>query len=377
MKTRSGLRTMRESGLYVGACPIYGYQKLAVNKNQLVPDDNTAPVVNRIFNLKLTGMSAARIAEGLNQDGILSPLAYKKKNGLPHPCNGFADNEKPKWSASTVLRILKDETYTGTLVQGKQYKLNYKIQKQFVHPSSKWARCEKAHDAIINPFDFETVQRILLMDTRTSPGDDSVGLFSGLLICGCCGGKMTRKTQKCNHAVYRYYYCPTGKEKGCHAPVMITEDTLTKAVFKEMRQYALEAQSLSKQLDVMNNEEIYHLLIKKKLAFIESTQEELLQLRAFYRSLSLSVMKGVITVQDCADMGVHYSQSILQLEVETARVTRKIQEIENLIEENVQWTVAIAKLSAYDSFERADIVRLVRSITVFSKLNINVALVSI
>lgn len=158
---------------------------------------------------------------------------------------------------------------------------------------------------------------------------------------------------------------------------MITEDTLTKAVFKEMRQYALEAQSLSKQLDVMNNEEIYHLLIKKKLAFIESTQEELLQLRAFYRSLSLSVMKGVITVQDCADMGVHYSQSILQLEVETARVTRKIQEIENLIEENVQWTVAIAKLSAYDSFERADIVRLVRSITVFSKLNINVALVSI
>lgn len=203
MKTRSGLRTMRESGLYVGACPIYGYQKLAVNKNQLVPDDNTAPVVNRIFNLKLTGMSAARIAEGLNQDGILSPLAYKKKNGLPHPCNGFADNEKPKWSASTVLRILKDETYTGTLVQGKQYKLNYKIQKQFVHPFSKWARCEKAHDAIINPFDFETVQRILLMDTRTSPGDDSVGLFSGLLICGCCGGKMTRKTQKCNHAVYR------------------------------------------------------------------------------------------------------------------------------------------------------------------------------
>lgn len=211
MKTRNSLHAMRESGLYVGACPIYGYQKSPINKNQLIPDKNTKSVVQQIFKLKLMGMSAARIATQQNSDGVLSPLAYKKKMQLPHPHNGFADTKAAMWSASSVLRILKDETYSGTLVQGKQYKLNYKLPKNFIRPSDEWIRCEKTHDAIVTRYDFEAVQRILLIDTRTPLGDDFVGLFSGLLKCGCCGGSMTRKMYKSGGIVYRYYYCTTGK----------------------------------------------------------------------------------------------------------------------------------------------------------------------
>lgn len=31
-----------------------------------------------------------------------------------------------KWQAIQVLRILKNEVYTGTMVQGKRQKINYK-----------------------------------------------------------------------------------------------------------------------------------------------------------------------------------------------------------------------------------------------------------
>lgn len=160
VRMRSSLQTMRQNGLYVGACPIYGYQKSSENKNQLVPDSNTELVVLRIFEMKLAGMSAAKIAARLNAEKILSPLAYKRHCGLSHPRNGFADKDDAEWSAVTILRILKDQTYAGILVQGKQYKLNYKLQKQVTRPSGEWVCCPNAHKAIVLQHDFETVQRI-------------------------------------------------------------------------------------------------------------------------------------------------------------------------------------------------------------------------
>ena len=39
---------------------------------------------------------------------ILSPLAYKRSQGLPYAKGGYADREDCKWSATTVIRILQD-----------------------------------------------------------------------------------------------------------------------------------------------------------------------------------------------------------------------------------------------------------------------------
>ena len=73
--------------------------------------------------------SASKIASELNRLGNLSPLAYKKNNGLPYAKKGYADKADCKWSATTIIRILQDETYTGTLVQGKQGTPHYKIKQ--------------------------------------------------------------------------------------------------------------------------------------------------------------------------------------------------------------------------------------------------------
>lgn len=69
----------RKEGLYVAAFTPYGYQKSEENKNQLVIDEQTAPIIKDIFKMKLDGMSAAKIADVLNEKGILSLLCIKKK----------------------------------------------------------------------------------------------------------------------------------------------------------------------------------------------------------------------------------------------------------------------------------------------------------
>jgi DNA invertase Pin-like site-specific DNA recombinase len=173
VKTRSALNIKRERGDYVGACPVYGYVKSAENKNRLIADEYPASVIRDIFRMKLEGISALKIAENLNNGGVLSPYQYKKDRGLPHPRNGYADKADAKWSATTIIRILNDEIYTGTLVQCKLGTLNYKIKDLLQKPESDWKRTENAHEAIISKADFDLAQRIMRLDTRTAPGSDS------------------------------------------------------------------------------------------------------------------------------------------------------------------------------------------------------------
>jgi DNA invertase Pin-like site-specific DNA recombinase len=85
IKTRSALNVKRANGDYIGACPVYGYRKSTQNRNLLIPDEYAANIVRKIYKMKLSGLSAAKIAEYLNGIGILSPLQYKKDRGLPHP----------------------------------------------------------------------------------------------------------------------------------------------------------------------------------------------------------------------------------------------------------------------------------------------------
>ena len=196
VKTRSALEVKRRSGDFVGAFTIYGYVKVGDKHKSLEVDEYAANVVRDIFRKRLEGFSASHIADELNRLGILSPLAYKRNHGMPHAKGGYTDRKDCKWSATTIIRILQDETYTGTLVQGKQTTPHFKLKEREDKPSSEWIRVEGTHEAIIQKHDFDLVQRLRRIDTRTSPKSDKVYLFSGILICGCCGCRMTRKTNR-------------------------------------------------------------------------------------------------------------------------------------------------------------------------------------
>lgn len=153
VKTRTSLDVKRRNGDFVGAFTVYGYIKSEDNKNLLVPDPYASRVVQNIFQMRLEGSSALRIANELNRLGILSPLAYKKNHGLPYAKKGYADREDCKWSATTIIRMLQDETYTGTLVQGKQGTSNYKIKQMEQKPESEWIRIPDAHEPLITKYE--------------------------------------------------------------------------------------------------------------------------------------------------------------------------------------------------------------------------------
>ena len=89
--------------------------------------------------------------------------------GIPYAKNGYADKENCKWSATTIIRILSDEIYTGTMVQGKRTTPHFKLKELETKPTSEWVRVEGTHEAIIDKADFDLVQKLKRLDTRTSP----------------------------------------------------------------------------------------------------------------------------------------------------------------------------------------------------------------
>ena len=210
IKIRSHMDIKRRNGEYIGAFAAYGYLKDEENKNHLVVDEYAADVVRDIFSMKLCGMSQQAIADKLNADGILSPIQYKKSIGVGLN-SSFQKSLKPKWSYNAVLRILKNEVYTGTVVQGKCTTPNYKIKKRIHKDEAEWIRVEDMHEAIIPKSDFDIVQEILLRDTRVAPEQVEVFPLAGMVFCADCGEPMVRKTVPAGGKKYVYYVCSGNK----------------------------------------------------------------------------------------------------------------------------------------------------------------------
>ncbi len=147
----------------------FGYRKTKTDKHKLEIDPSAGSVVQDIFKMKLQGMSQDAIANRLNELGILSPFEYKISSGS-HYETGFRQKEQALWSSVTVR------------VQGKRTTPNHKVKQTYVKPEDDWIRIEKNHEPLVSDRDFEIVQRLLGMDTHTSPDQKQVYLLSGIAV---------------------------------------------------------------------------------------------------------------------------------------------------------------------------------------------------
>lgn len=372
VKTRSALLVKRKNGDYVGACPIYGYQKSGENKNRLVIDEYAARVVRDIFRRKIDGASAKKIADELNGLNILSPLAYKKDRGLPHPKKGFADCPDAKWSATTVIRILQDETYTGTLVQGRQGTYNHKIKNVVDKPAEEWIRTENAHEPIIRRQDFDLVQRIIGLDTRTAPFGDKVYLFSGILICGRCGACMTRKTNTYKDKKYFYYYCPTGKKHGCEHPAMLKEDDLIKCVLESLQSHISNVVSLSELLDSISEEQLNHELIAEYKEQIAENEAQLANVTRFKTTLYENFVGGLLDKGEYKALKDNYAERTEQLREAIRRLRQEMDSVKDNSNERLKWTQHFKRFATMTELDRRAVIALIQSIRVESKTELKV-----
>ena len=186
-KVKDVLRTKREQGQYC-ACPPYGYKKEKGNKNHLVPDEVTAPVVKRIFRQAANGDSSRRIALDLNQDGIIPPLKYRVLYRDDFSEVG-ASRMSDIWNYTTVKRILKNRVYLGHTVLGRSRKVSVKSKKKVAIPKEDWAVTENTHEALVTTEIFELAQENLGRGTSCYKAYDHVrkSIFSGIAVCSKCG----------------------------------------------------------------------------------------------------------------------------------------------------------------------------------------------
>jgi DNA invertase Pin-like site-specific DNA recombinase len=373
VKTRSVLNAKRGNGEFVANYPVYGYRRDAENKNVLAIDDFPASIVRDIFRMKLEGASALRIADTLNELGVLSPPEYKKSRGLPHAKKGYCDHNGAKWSATTVIRILNDETYTGTLIQGRQGTVNYKIKDIIDRPESEWFRTEGAHEPIVSKLNFDLAQKILRLDTRTAPGGNSVYVFSGILICDCCGARMTRKTNTVGEQKYHYYYCPTTKKRGCDSTRMINENDLINCVLSNVKAHIANIASVESILESDDGRRMTDMLTMQYTAQIEDNERQLSQILNYKSTLYENMINGLLSKEDYRKLKAKYAadEERLNSALETLR-----QGLDDVIAgkgERLRWTDNFRRFENLTELDRRTVANLIHSIRVKSKTELHIS----
>ena len=157
-KVSTALRTKMENGEYIGKWEKYGYLKDPENKNHLVVNPETAPVVRMIFEWRSTGMSYMGINRKLNEMDIPSPGQYKADRGIV--TNNNQKERKILWNKHMITCILSDTVYLGQLAQHKSGQCLY-AGVPFAHlDEQRWIVAENTHEAIITQELFDTVQEI-------------------------------------------------------------------------------------------------------------------------------------------------------------------------------------------------------------------------
>ncbi len=186
-KVKEILKTKREGGLYC-ACPPYGYKKEARNKNQLIPDEVTAPVVQRMFNAAANGDSSRKIAQDLNNDGVIPPLKYRVLYRDEFGEEGAA-RASDYWNYTTVKRILKNEVYLGHTLLGKSRKVNSKSKLKLPVPKEHWAVTENTHEPLVSEEIFQRAHENMGKGTHNFRQYEHVrkSIFSGIAYCELCG----------------------------------------------------------------------------------------------------------------------------------------------------------------------------------------------
>ncbi|WP_310602768.1 recombinase family protein [Anaerosporobacter sp.] len=311
-KVRSQQKVKRENGEFIGSFAVYGYRKSDENKNQLVPDDYAADIVRKIFAWRIEGLSSLAIADQLNNLGILSPMEYKKSKGERYS-TGFNTTLKAKWSSVAVKRILVNETYIGTLVQGKEEKLNHKIKKSIVKPESEWTKVANTHEPIISKEDFEIVKNLMAVDCRALGQSNKSHMYTGLLFCGDCNEQMVRRVNKYKGKEKVYFICGT-KNNGAGCTRHSTEEeVLNQIVLTGIRQQISLFMDKSNVLNRINQLQVNFeevVAFDREIEKLHKEQDKYLSLRA---GLYEDLKENIITEEDFRNFREIYEQQYNEL----------------------------------------------------------------
>lgn len=213
-KVSTAIHTKQQRGEFIGGWAPYGYRKNPDDPHKLIPNPDTAPIVRRIFQMRLQGMSHQMIARTLNEDGISSPARYLVDIGI---CR-TETYAKSVWKVINVKDILSRRVYVGDMVQGVKRQSFHDGQRQYYPPESEWVIVRSTHEPIVDGTTFDAVQRMAKEARERYFGNigkfDALGksenILQGLIYCADCGKPLVRyKNVSHGKKLWYTYICPT------------------------------------------------------------------------------------------------------------------------------------------------------------------------
>ena len=372
IKVRSQIEVRQKRGDYTGSFPVYGYFRDQERKGKLVIDPVAAEVVRDIFDMRIKGCNNRRIADYLNEHGIPSPMEYKMLLHWRYTTS-FKLKPQAKWSSMAVERILKNEIYTGVMVQGKEKTLNYKVKKRIKVSKEDWIRVEHTHEAIIAKEDFAVVQKRMLRDTRTAPGGTKLHLFSGFLRCGGCGGNMVRKKIRSAKGEYCYYICSSNKnDTSVCSSHRIREDGLSRAVLEMLRTHLFLIITMDELKEMIGKLPLQEREAQRRCRQLEERRKELTR----YQKLKISVYEdykeALLTKREYLEMKEDYEGSCRQMEKAIETLEREVCSLVKESRPHSPWIERLKERGTISELDRGLLAMTVEEIIVMDSEHIQV-----
>ena len=354
-KVYSALKTKMENGEYIGAWEKYGYLKDPDNKNKLIVNPETAPVVQQIFLWRSEGMSYMGINKKLNELGVLSPGQYKAERGIV--TNNNQKKRKILWNKHIVTDILKDITYVGHMAQRKTTQCLFAGVQYSRVDENEWITVHNTHEPIISQELFDKVQEINSKTAENSKANSgkydylpkAKNIYGAKLVCADCGARMKliRSISTKKDKAYFTFKCPTYAE---HGKAGCSSKSKRKADMDEAVFHAIRA-----QMDVfMETATIIKSLLAQKQAINKgasrkqrkaSLTTKIKNLRSSISSLYIDMKDGLLTGEEYLMQKEKYQAQIAELEHTLDGLTRDEKETEDQLIGTKKWAAIVEEYS--------------------------------
>ena len=351
-KIRAVNKAKGERGVPLTSNVPYGYIKDPDNPKHWIVDPEAAEIVKLIFDLCMSGRGPKQIANALRERQVLTPTAYKRSLGrnAQHPM----PEDPYRWDKNSVVGILERREYTGCTVNFKTYSNSIWDKKRRRNAEESHSVFYDTHEAIIDDEVFEKVQEIRQQRHRiTKSGRTS--MFSGLVFCSECGGKM----HFCSSNNYKpegaFFDCALHwKDKKKCGTHYIREAVLEKLVLKHIQVvtgYILRYQQyfiavMEQQHRIESAEKLQ--VSKKQL---ERSEKRIAELKRLFIKIYEDNANGKLSDERYDMLSQTYETEQKQLEADVRAIKQDIEVQERQTEEIDKF---IQKVKKYATIEELD-----------------------
>ena len=235
-RVRTGYRQKQKEGIVT--IPPFGYFK-DKNTKKVVVVEEAAETVRLIFSAYVGGSGMKAIARTLNEQRRKTPALMQMEllnKRLPNTQDGIL--KKYLWDATMVARILRDESYIGTLICHKSERNKINKTFRFTDPEEQF-RHENYLPIIVTREIWEQAQALLTerKEKNVRAGTNrGILRYGGLLRCKDCGRTFIGKRIKLKSGERVAYVCDTYHRYGrehCSSH-MVDEETLDRLIGAEI-----------------------------------------------------------------------------------------------------------------------------------------------